>query len=292
VRAKGDRLHRGTCGRGRWTVLVLFGQPLRPHHPFDPAPEYLERYQGRLDAIPLPSYVPGELDGKPEAQRIDHRGAYGIANYYPFADMSANDHRLVRAAYWAMCDQIDEQVGRMMEALDRSGQREQTLIVFMSDHGEMLGDHGLYLKGPYFYEQAVHIPLIIAGPGVATRRIGGLVELVDLAPTLLEAAGLPKHPGMQGRPLWPLLTGKTTEGSEPSQREDVYCEISTSRGGHPVVCNDGARPALQDRRPSRLRARRALRFDGGSERDLQPLARSDLRIDPNRAAAAHVRPHR
>lgn len=130
-----------------------------------------------------------------------------------------------------MCDQIDEQVGRMIEALDRSGQREQTLIVVMSDHGEMLGDHGMYLKGPYFYEPALHIPLIIAGPGVAARRISGLVELVDLAPTLLEAAGLPKHPGMQGRSLWPLLTGKATDVGQPPQREDVYCEISTSRGG-------------------------------------------------------------
>jgi arylsulfatase A-like enzyme len=86
----------------------------------------------------------------PAAEGPDPFFAYGIANYYPFADMSANDHRLVRATYWAMCDQINEQVGRMMEALDRSGQREETLIVFMSDHGEMLGDHGLYLKDPYF----------------------------------------------------------------------------------------------------------------------------------------------
>jgi arylsulfatase len=202
-----------------------------PHHPFDPAPEYLERYLDRLDAIPLPDYAPGELDGKPEAQRIDHRGAYGIPNYYPFHEMNDNDHRLVRAAYWAMCEQIDDQVGRMMETLERSGQREHTLIVFMSDHGEMLGDHGIYLKGPYFYEPAVHVPLIIAGSGVAARRISGLVELVDVAPTLLEAAGLPKHQGMQGRSLWPLLDGATTGGEEPPQREDVYCEISASRGG-------------------------------------------------------------
>lgn len=200
-----------------------------PHHPFDPAPEYLERYLGRLDDVPLPNYVPGELDGKPEAQRIDHQGAYGIRDHYSFPDMSEDDHRLVRAAYFAMCDQVDEQVGRMMEALDRSGQRERTMVVFMSDHGEMLGDHGMYLKGPYFYEPAVHVPLIIAGAGVAARRISGLVELVDLAPTLLEAAGLPMHPGMQGRSLWPLLAGKAIE--ERPQREDVYCEISTSRAG-------------------------------------------------------------
>ena len=66
----------------------------------------------------------------------------------------------------------------------------------MSDHGEVLGDHGIYLKGPYFYEEAVHVPLIISGPGIRKgKRAAGMVELVDLAPTLLEAVGLPReHP--------------------------------------------------------------------------------------------------
>src|SRR3546814_10907664 len=78
--------------------------------------------------------------------------------------MRDEDHRLVRAAYWAMCDLIDQQVGRMLDALDRTGQRENTIVIFMSDHGEMLGDHGIYLKGPYFYEPAVRVPLIVSWP--------------------------------------------------------------------------------------------------------------------------------
>ena len=79
--------------------------------------------------------------------------------------MSDLDHRLVRAAYWAMCDLIDVQVGRMLDKLEETGQRENTLVIFMSDHGEMLGDHGIYLKGPYFYEAAIHVPLIVSWPG-------------------------------------------------------------------------------------------------------------------------------
>ncbi|MBN1919398.1 MAG: sulfatase-like hydrolase/transferase [Verrucomicrobia bacterium] len=195
-----------------------------PHHEFDPPREHLERYLARLDEIPLPNYLPGELDGKPVWQAIDHQRAYaGTSSGYAYDTMSDREHRLIRAAYWAMVDLIDDQVGRMLDALDRSGQRDNTLVLFMSDHGEMLGDHGIYLKGAYFYEPAVHVPLIVSWPAriEPARRSTALAELTDIAPTLLEAAGLPRAPGMQGRSLWPVLTGH----ADPStHRDDVYCE--------------------------------------------------------------------
>jgi arylsulfatase len=133
-----------------------------PHHPFDPPQEFLQRYLDKLEAIPLPHYEEGELTNKPLFQRNDHISAYGGNAGYPFDKMAAKDHRLIRAAYWAMCDLIDDQVGRLLSALQHSGQSEHTIVIFMSDHGEMLGDHGIYLKGPYFYEPAIHIPLIIS----------------------------------------------------------------------------------------------------------------------------------
>ncbi len=91
-----------------------------------------------------------------------------------------------------MVDLTDEQVGRILDALDRTGQSHRTIIVFMSDHGEMLGDHGICLKGPHFYEPAEHVALIVAWPGMIKpeRRGRALVELVDLAPTLIDAVGL------------------------------------------------------------------------------------------------------
>ena len=195
-----------------------------PHHPFDPPEDFLRRYLDRLDEIPLPNYVPGELETKPRWQQVDHVGAYGGQfGFYPFRDMAESDHRLIRAAYWAMCDLIDVQVGRLLAALDRSGRREDTIVLFMSDHGEMLGDHGFYLKGPFFYDPAVRVPLIISQPGTIAphRRTPALVELVDLAPTLMEAAGLAPLKGMQGRSLWPLLTGKSPLDRH---RDDVYAE--------------------------------------------------------------------
>ncbi len=194
-----------------------------PHHRFDPSMEYLEPYLDRLDEIPLPNYVEGELDNKPVWQRIDHGGAYGGQYGYEYDTLSDEEHRLLRAAHWAMVDLIDDEVGRMLDALSRTGQRENTIVIFMSDHGEMLGDHGIYLKGAYFYEPAVRMPLIISMPGTIQpgRRSNALVELVDLAPTLLDVAGLPRHPGMQGRSLWPMLTG---EAGLDEHRDDVYCE--------------------------------------------------------------------
>ncbi|MFC6548770.1 sulfatase [Cohnella cellulosilytica] len=195
-----------------------------PHHPFDPPARHLQRYLDRLELIPLPNFEAGELDAKSYFQQYDHHGAYGDSGSYPYSKMSDTDHRLIRAAYWAMVEAIDEQVGRMIETLERTGERDNTMVIFMSDHGEMLGDHGIYLKGPHFYEPAVHVPLIVSYPGVwpQGRRCSGLVELTDLAPTLLEAAGLPIHPGMQGSSLLPLLQG--TAAGHP-HRASVYCEF-------------------------------------------------------------------
>lgn len=194
-----------------------------PHHPFDPPQAYLERYLERLDEIPLPDFVPGELKDKPHYQRERHGTASRRKKALAYASLTNRDHRLLRAAYWAMVDLIDAQVGRMLAALEDTGQRDDTLVIFMSDHGELLGDHGMYLKGPFFYDVSVRVPLIVSMPGTVRggRRVSSLIELTDLAPTLLEAAGLPAYPGMQGRSAWKLLTRRKTPGAH---RGDVYCE--------------------------------------------------------------------
>lgn len=202
-----------------------------PHHPFNPPKEYFDRYLETLDSIPLPNYTPGELEQKPLFQTKDHGGAYDTAGNYSFDPMDKKDHRYLRAAYWAMIDLIDAQFGRLLDYLEESGQLEDTLIIFTSDHGESLGDHGMYLKGPYFYECNVHVPLIIAWPGkIPSGKVSNaLVELVDLAPTLCDAAGIEKAPGMQGRSLWPMLTG---QADLDHFRDSVYCEYYNSNIKH------------------------------------------------------------
>lgn len=202
-----------------------------PHHPFNPPVEYLNRYMEMFDDIPLPNYVEGELKDKPVFQSIDHAGAYGTKGNYPYDSMSEKDHRYLRGAYWAMVDLIDTQLGRILDYLEESGQINDTMVIFHSDHGENLGDHGMYLKGPYFYENNVHVPLIIACP---SKIKGGqvsnaLVELVDLAQTICDAAGIPHEPGMQGKSLWPALTG---QAPLDSHRNSVYSEFYNSNINH------------------------------------------------------------
>lgn len=197
-----------------------------PHHAFDPPKAYLDRYLDAfgLDDIPLPNFEPSELDDKPEIQRNDRHGAYNKRGYYAHSEMDDEDHRLIRAAYWAMIDLIDDAVARILDALERTNQREDTLVVFTSDHGEMLGDHGLYLKGPYFYEPAIRVPLIVSWPGTVPEGIAdeSLVELADVAPTILDAAGADRPSSMQAKSLWPRLRDGPVEGDH---RESVYCEF-------------------------------------------------------------------
>lgn len=206
-----------------------------PHFSVDPPEAYLQRYLDHLDDIPLPNYQPGELDGKPDWQRARHRTGYNARGGYDLTDTGdAHEHRMLRAGYWAMCDLIDVQVGRMLDALQRTGQRDNTLVIFTSDHGEMLGDHGFYIKGPFLYDEAIHVPLIVSWPGHIPQgvRSQALVELSDLAPTLLDAAGAPRYPGMQTKSLWPLLSGQS---NPQCHRDDIYSEYYNTDHDNPMM---------------------------------------------------------
>ncbi len=172
-----------------------------PHPPFDPPPEFRDRY--RAENLPGPIFRTEDVAAQGRLAGVDFQTEA--------ADPTSFAAKQKIAAYYAMIEQIDDNVGRVLESLDRSGQRENTLVIVMSDHGEMLGDHGLLLKGCRFYEGLVHVPLVFSWPGVlpAGETREALVELTDIAPTLLELAGVPVLERMAGRSLWPLLTGRT-----------------------------------------------------------------------------------
>ena len=202
-----------------------------PHHPFDPPKEYLDRYIPILDKIPLPDYVEGELEHKSVFQRYDHEGAYNMKGHYTYDEMTDKDRRYIAAAYWAMIDQIDVQVGRIVSHLKSIGQYENTVIIFTSDHGESLGDHGIYLKGPYCYESAVHVPLVIhyAGHTVGAHEREAMIELIDLAPTLCDLAGIEKPKSFQGRSFAHLITDSL---AKDTHRQSVYAEFYNSNINH------------------------------------------------------------
>lgn len=204
-----------------------------PHHPFDPPPEALARYMDILDELPMPAATRDDLATKTTYQQTDSLGAYGqVAGFlggFGRHEMTEQDHRMVKAAYWAMCDHVDSQVGRILAALEASGVAEDTIIVFMSDHGEMMGDHNIYLKGPYFYDAAIRVPLIIRYPAkVAPACHKLLFEAVNLAPTLLELAGLEPYIGMQGQSAVEWLASPEQAPDETS----IYCEYYNAMPYH------------------------------------------------------------
>ena len=196
---------------GPWLMSI---NPFDPHPPFDPPLSYLERMG--WSHIPLPLYREGDLSHQLRFRGIDHQ------TEDPLPPTSYDARRMV-AAYYAQIELIDAQVGRLLDVLEATGQRENTLIIFTSDHGEMLGDHGLLWKGCRFYEGAVRVPLIFSWPGkfVAGVRSEALVGLIDIVPTLLETVGLPISSHIQGRSLVPLLSGTT---DPTAHREFVRCE--------------------------------------------------------------------
>jgi arylsulfatase len=184
-----------------------------PHAPFDPPQDYLDRYDP--DSLPAPLFRESDLESQARLAGTDFQNAARRPETFRAQE--------VIAAYYAMIELIDHNVGRMLAALERTGQRENTIIIFMSDHGEMLGDHGLLLKGCRFYEGLVRVPLIVSWPGCFQTGVvsDALVELTDLAPTLLDIAGLSIPERMQGRSLLPILTG---EGDPHYHRDFIRCE--------------------------------------------------------------------
>ncbi len=182
-----------------------------PHVPFDPPKAYRGRYDP--EAMPDPLFRDSDLEAQAALSGVDFQTKV--------ADPESFQAKEKIAAYYAMIEQIDDHVGRMIDALERTGQRENTLVIFTSDHGEMLGDHGLITKGCRFYEGLVHVPLIFSWPGRIAQgvRKQTLVELTDIAPTLLDYAGLDRGERMVGRSLRSLL-----ETDADVHRKFVRCE--------------------------------------------------------------------
>ena len=198
--------------QGPWLMSV---NPFDPHPPIDPPPEYMARMD--VASMPLPLFQPSELESQLAFRGIDHQTDLP-------QDPHTYDARRMIAAYYAQIELIDDQVGRMLEALEATGQRENTIVIFTSDHGEMLGDHGLVLKGCRFYEGAVHVPLIVSWPGHFSQgvRSPALVELADLPPTLYDVLGLEIPDYVQGKSFRPILTDGQANGEHEFVRSEYH----------------------------------------------------------------------
>jgi len=181
-----------------------------PHHSFGAPQEFRDLIDS--DAIPAPNTREDELTNKPDEQTFYSETSYaGVAP--GFQDYTEEQIREIRAQYWAMIALIDFEVGRMLQALDEAGLAENTLVVFTSDHGEMLGNHQQLLKGPQLYDDLTHVPLIIRWPASIkpAQSVDELVQWIDLPATFLDAAACAQSQGVQGESLMPLINGNNPQ---------------------------------------------------------------------------------
>ena len=207
--------------RPREQPWLLHVNPYDPHPPFIPPAEYAERFSA--DDMPGPHFRPSDLENQKRLAHVDFQDEVRTPDEH--------DAKRAQALYFAMIAQLDDQFARLLDLLDSTDQRENTVVIFTSDHGESLGDHGLMFKGCRFYEGLVRIPLIMSWPGhfQAGLRSSGLVELLDLTATTLELAGVPQPEYMQGRSLLPILEGR---GDPAHFRESVRCEYFEALDSH------------------------------------------------------------
>lgn len=195
-----------------------------PHHPFAAPEEYLAKYPA--GSVPRPVGGREELKSKPARQTDASDNSY-VGHGPSFVDFTAEELDEIRRTYFAMVTLIDDGVGRLMEALRERGDDRETLVIFVSDHGEMLGDHALLLKGPMMYDVAVRVPLIASMPGKLTpgTRSDGFVSVHDLATTFRSVAGLAPYQRDQGADLIAVANGDTPA------RPYAWCEYRNS--GYP-----------------------------------------------------------
>ncbi len=179
-----------------------------PHPPLNPPREFLEMYDP--PSLPLPYQHPADMENS------SHR------------DITEEQWRAMKAAFYALCTHIDHHVGHILDTLEATGLAKNTVVVFTSDHGDMLGDHGQVAKGPSNYDEIIHVPCIIRAPDQLpqNRRVSGMVESIDLYPTLAALCDVQVEPGVNGQNMLSLLRGETETG-----RPDILVEFKDPRTG-------------------------------------------------------------
>ena len=240
-----------------WTLFLSF---VTPHPPFLAPPELYERYP--LDAIELPpQWRQSDWPRHPAMEYMRRYFAYDR----PFDEATI---RRLHAAYYGICTFLDQQIGLVLDALDAAGLRDNTRIIYSSDHGEHLGARGIFSKLT-MYEEASAIPLILSGPDVpAGKVVHTPVSLVDCYPSVLEAAGCARiedEVTLPGESLWSMAAAD-------DQERTIFAEYH-------AVGSPNAYYMLRDRRykyiyyvdaPSQL-------FDLGDD----PLELHDLAANPD-----------
>ena len=191
-----------------------------PHPPYDPVPRYAEPYLQK--DLPLLEVTREELDAQPpplKALRV-HNTEVDHDSVVHLLEPTEEQRQRQRAYYLANMTMIDEKVGQIMEALEKQGYLENAVVIFTSDHGDCLTDHGHSQKWT-MYDQVTRIPLIVSSPGRfdSGRAIEGLCQQMDLGPAILELAGAEVPEILEAKSLLPAL-----ENKEGAGRDYVFAE--------------------------------------------------------------------
>ncbi|HUU42234.1 MAG TPA: sulfatase-like hydrolase/transferase [Planctomycetota bacterium] len=199
---------RMTSERGPWCMFVgLVG----PHDPYVAPKRFLDLYD--LDDVTLPVSYADDLADKPRVYQRMRRQVWD--------QLSEREIREGIRHFRACCSYLDDKFGLLLEALERSGQADDTLVLYTSDHGDYCAEHGLFAKGIPAFRGAYHVPAVVRWPrGVKEpgRRVDALVSLADFAPTFTELAGGTPADDLAGRSLTPWLRGET-----PADWRDAIC---------------------------------------------------------------------
>ncbi len=179
-----------------WTSFVA------PHHPFVVPAPYDTMYSP--EDMPLPNFDPDEPKKWPEAYYNKYTRTEGSHEAIGMSRLSNADWQRIRSYYYGSITQIDDQIGRILKTLEEKGMLRNTIIVFSSDHGEMLGDHHLVFKGTTF-DEVTRVPFLVAVPGGQESECEGLCCSIDVMPTLLDLVGVGIPGGVQGESLTPCL---------------------------------------------------------------------------------------
>ena len=191
-----------------------------PHQPFVARQEDYQIYEGRM-TMPWTSEP---FSDKLHPHIAEWRQATGTA------DVSDEEVLRARTAYWALVTRLDMMIGEILDALRRNGLADETLVIYTSDHGEQVGEHGLWWKQT-FYEDSVKVPAILswAGQLPAGERCERVISSLDLNATMLDALNAPRLPQSHGRSLLEILRNPAAEWEDVAFSE--FCQDHAGQGG-------------------------------------------------------------
>ena len=211
------------------TPFFLWASFPDPHPPYLAPSPWCDRYAGA--PLTLPRGCPGEFENLPPHFAMTRQenadwSSYGESGQFlhglrSHSHITGEQARRNMEVYYGMISYLDSCAGMLLERLDELGMRENTLVVFTTDHGHLFGQHGLYYKGPFLYEDLIRVPLLVRyPPEVPTgRSCHALQSLVDLAPTLLDFCACPVPGSMSG-----VNQHRVWKGEEQAARHCVICE--------------------------------------------------------------------